>query len=1124
MARAVADVESGRAAPAGPPHGAFVGRQRELDELRRALAAARDGRGGLYLLSGEPGVGKTSLAERLAEDAAASGFAVAWGRCTESGGAPAYWPWVQMLRQLLPAGTAVRPRDLAELVAELARARSVTGGWIRVDTSTDARFALFEAVHAVLAAAAAERPALLVLDDLHAGDESSLLLLQYLARELSHEPILVLAAHRDWEVHRAPVARRLVGELARASRALALRGLTESEVREVLQAAIAEVPAALVTALLRATAGNPFFVHELVRLLRTQGRLDAAGGADQPFGVPSRVREAVRRRLELLGADCRAMLAVAAVAGQEFDRVLVGQVCPLAPEQMAALAGEAMAAGMLVPHGRHDYAFAHGLIREVLYDGIPAGERARLHARLGDALEARGAGEPDVYFGELAHHFYEAAQGGIDPGKAVAHARRAAAHAMRRLAFEEAVVQLQRALLALDLHPAAGLAARAELLLELAVAQRRTGESDAARDTFARAAVVARRLGDVASLAHAALGFGGIGRELLGADHNWIALLEEALAALGTTDDVLRARVEAALAMALFWTDSTQRCDALSRDAVARARRLGDPATLGFALDCRLKAVWDVDGLDERVEAAGEMLELAHSCGDRALELEARRWQVVSLLERGDIHGLDREIAAFDRLAQELHDPLFSWQSLVWHAMRAILDGDLERAGALAAEALASGERVQRYNAMPVYLAQMFQIRWLRGTLGELAGAIGAMVGDTAQGPAYRCGLSHVLAHGGDANGARREIDFVAPGGFAGLPRNASRLSSLAVVADAVAIIGAVEHAPVLYQELLPWAGRNIVLGPALACFGVVDRFLGVLAATDGRLDDAERHLQAALALDGRLGARPWIAVTQAELAAVLLRRGGPGDGARAAELSAAATATAEALNMVGLLERTRALRAPVPTSPGPAAALSCRCVREGEIWSITFEGVTTRVRDTKGMRYLRVMLGEPGREFHVLGLVADIEGGQAPGRSLGGTSAAALAAQGMHRSAAGGDAGVALDAQARAAYRARWADLTAERDEAEAANDIGRRDRVASELAFLERELSRAVGLGGRVRRANSPVELARVSVTRAVRAAIRRLQKAHPALGEHLDRTIRTGAFCAYEPDPRLVPDWQI
>jgi tetratricopeptide (TPR) repeat protein len=496
----------------------------------------------------------------------------------------------------------------------------------------------------------------------------------------------------------------------------------------------------------------------------------------------------------------------------------------------------------------------------------------------------------------------------------------------------------------------------------------------------------------------------------------------------------------------------------------------------------------------------------------------------VSLLELGDIAAADREIAAVTHIADELRDPLFRWQSLVWRSMRAAIEGDFARAEALATDAHAAGERVQSHVATPVYLGQVFGIRWHQGKLGDLVELIRTLIDGGSNVPALHCGLAQAAVQAGDLDLARRELDFLSAGRFATLPHDASRLATLSNLAEAVSWAGALDHADSLYEELLPYERLTVVVGPGLGYFGAVSRHLALLAASAGRLADAERHFEAALELDGRMGARAWMAWTQGDLAALLLRRGGPGDAERASELRAAALRTAGALGMPPLEARLHALDTP-PASPVGAApsALPCRLVHEGDFWTVCFEGATSRIRDSKGMRYLRLLLGNPGQEFHVLALVADVDGARAGSGAATRMSDAALERLGMHRAAAG-DAGLVLDAQARAAYRTRMAELQAEHEEAEAANDTGRRDRVAAEIDFLERELANAVGLGGRGRRAGSPAERARLSVTRAVRAAIARMAAANPALGDHLDSAVHTGTFCSYAPDPRVPTTWQV
>src|SRR5262249_46376970 len=661
--------------PGGMGHAPFVGRERELAELRGAFDAARTGRGTFYLVSGEPGIGKTRLAEQAAADATARGFSVLWGRCWESGGAPADRPWVQVLRAALrgreretlrrDAGHALA--HLGQLVPEMAQeppeheGQPIKGP--ALDGPDEARLLLFDAVQTIVGALAAERPLAVMLDDLHAADEASLLLLQYLSREVQQAQVLILGTHRDWEVRSAPALRRRLGGLARASRHLPLRGLEEHDVALFVEADRGSVPArSLVSAVHRTTGGNPFFLGEIVRGIQGSDDLDSRALLSRDgVGIPRGWRGWVPRRFDPRARSCPTPLRVGALMGRGSDRVVLGGASKLPGDRLLAVLDEAVGAGVLVHLGGHRYAFSHGIIRETLCEGVPPGERAGLHARIAEVLEYRSPADPEAHLVELAYHFGEAAQGGADPAKAISYAQQAAQHAMARLAFEEAVTLLQQALLALDLDPKADLALRGELLLSLGEAQRRAGEADAARETFAHAAAVGRRLGCSTTLGRAALGFGGIGRERISADYDWIALLEEALAALGDGDSELRVRLQACLAMALYWSDGHERRDPLSRDAVAVARRLGDHATLAFALNIRLKALWGPDGIEERLASASEIVALARAGSDRRLEFEGHRWRVVSLLGLGGVGAGARGIAPGRRTAGGVRGPPFPW-------------------------------------------------------------------------------------------------------------------------------------------------------------------------------------------------------------------------------------------------------------------------------------------------------------------------------------------------------------------------------------------------------------------------------------------------------------------------------
>jgi eukaryotic-like serine/threonine-protein kinase len=595
----------------GATAGMLVGRERHLVELWAALDEAVGGRGGLLLLAGEPGVGKTRLAEELAAEAARRGVLVVWGRGWEGAGAPAFWPWVEVLRACV-GGTPGGPHagEVANLVPELAADpdRGPAAG-LSPDPE-QVRFRLFDGVTRYLLAAAADRPLLVVLDDLHWADASSLQLLAFLAGELGRDRLLVVGTYRERELDPAV--------LPRQGRRLSVGGLAEAEVAELLLAVTSMVPSpSLAAAVHRRTGGNPFFVRELARLVLTQG--DPDDPRSWTSALPDSVRGVLERRLRRLSEPCRQALTSLAVAGQDWPLDLATAVTGLTTDRLLGLLDEAIGAGVVLadPGGAPGwFGFAHALVRDVLYAGLTPGRAAALHHRVGEALEDLYRDDPDPHLAELANHFALAAAAG-GAAKAVAYGAAAGRRARRLLAYEEAAGHFQRALLA----NATGDELHQELVLAMAEALLAAGDLAAARQTYEEAADLARRRGRPHDLARAALGFSsGLGGfEVRMFDSRQIQLLEQALAALPETDSGLRAFLLARLAVAMSLVDSGERQATLSRQAVAMARRTGDRAALAYALSSYCDAIGAPEHLEERLAVASEVVRLAEADGHAEL-------------------------------------------------------------------------------------------------------------------------------------------------------------------------------------------------------------------------------------------------------------------------------------------------------------------------------------------------------------------------------------------------------------------------------------------------------------------------------------------------------------------------
>ena len=538
----------------------LVGRDQLLAQLRRAAQDAAAGRGGLVLLTGEAGIGKTALAAAAAADAEGRGARVAWGWGWQGEGAPAYWPWVQVLRALVAADERLRRRAAAlaspaRLLPELAATPPPPAP---AEPEEAARFRLLDELSSVLLAAAEERPLVVVLDDLQWADLASLRLLGFLARRLPVSRVLVVGTWRELDQPPGERAASLLADLAAAGTVVPLGALSDDQVARLVAELLGAQPGAGVVAdVQRRTGGNPFFVQQVTRLL--------AAGA--PAGIPFGVGEAIRRRLARLRPACLELLCAAAVAGPEVTVSLLARVTGDPADTVRDLLAEAAAASVLAePAGPlQPYRFAHDLFRETILEGLAPTDRTRLHLRVATALEAErdaGGGVPPA---RLADHFGQAGSEGEDA--AVRYATLAAAEATRRLAHEEAARLLARALEVLDGAPWAGGDRRTGLLLELAAARRRAGDLPGSREACLRAAELARAAHDVEGLAGAALSLQAVGtRSWPSLVHELVPVLEEAAAAAGDRDRPLRARVLAALARELAWNGAD----------VERAARLAD--------------------------------------------------------------------------------------------------------------------------------------------------------------------------------------------------------------------------------------------------------------------------------------------------------------------------------------------------------------------------------------------------------------------------------------------------------------------------------------------------------------------------------------------------------------------
>jgi tetratricopeptide (TPR) repeat protein len=523
---------------------------------------------------------------------------------------------------------------------------------------------------------------------------------------------------------------------------------------------------------------------------------------------------------------------------------------------------------------------------------------------------------------------------------------------------------------------------------------------------------------------------------------------------------------------------------------------------------------------------------------------------VTDLLEAGDLIGVDMAIAAHTRLAAELRQRFHMWYSAIFRTMRALLSGELDDGEKLAQEALTIGQQARLPIAMMMFGLQMFLLRREQGRLEEMEPALKQFA---EQSPAFiiaRYMLAYCYAELGREAEARQVFTPLAARRFTDLSQDSNWLIGLNYATEVSHYTDNISSAAILYDLLRPYAERTLVVGRATVCYGSVSRILGLLATTMKRWEEAEAHFTTALQRHEYMVAKPLLARTQYDYGRMLLSRGQPSDHEKAATLLDQALAMAHELGMTGLVEKVQSSKRKAQRQPSlesrvqslnsenqslrhfnaqtldpgrqilntnsptqPPSAFRC----EGDYWTITYDGMVLRLKDTAGLRYLAQLLRHPEQEFHVLDLVRNAVGSGAE------ISSSAKAAAAELESPALGDAGEILDPQARTAYKQRVKELRAELVEAEEFHDLDRVERLREELEFLMQQLAKAVGLGGRDRKAASAAERARVNVTRAIKAAIKKSGEQCPALELYLATTIKTGLFCSYTPDPRIPVSWE-
>jgi DNA-binding SARP family transcriptional activator len=857
----------------------FVGRVAETELVRARWQDVRAGMRTGVLVAGEPGIGKTQFAAHAARELYASGAIVLYGHCPEELEAP-YGPWIEALTpfvehasdDILSDYVARHHGELSRIVPALVDRVPDAREPSRTDPESE-RYLLFAAVLGLLEQASTVGPTMLVLEDLHWADTTTLALLKHVLAEISRTRLLVLATYRDSELASEHSLTGLLADLRREERIdrVRLSGLSVKEIVTLMEHADART--AMAQAIASETDGNPFFVGEMLRHLSERAEMaDSAPLAGRgPLELPPSVRDVIMRRVDRLGEDCRRVLCTASVIGYRFRFRLLAATVGGDEDVLLDLLDRAVQAH-LVEERDSSFEFAHDLINKVLYATVGANRRSRMHRRVAEALEALSAGDPRAPVEDLARHWLAAVP--HDAEKALVYVRQAGEQALEKLAPAEAVTWFGHALELLDNLMALDLSERCQVTIQLGEAQRQAGRPEF-RTTLLTAAELAEQLDDSERMARAALAnsrgfasvFGGVDRER-------IAVLERAADRDRSVNPARAAQLLSLQAMELQFDPDHRRRRELANEALALGRVGGDKRTLPYVLRNHFHAVWAADTLDIRRRTAAEMCDLATDTDDPLVRIWALDRSVHVAIESGELTDAAHELSTLRALTEQLGQPGLRWHSTYYAAGLAIVHGDMEEAERLADIAAQLGGSSAEPDTAFIYFGQVAAVRVEQGRAAEVVDVLEQAAAANPTVPSLEAAHAAVLCELGRGVEAAPTLERNAERNFAHLPLNQAYSSALALWSVVAAEVGSPRAAAVLYDLIEPWGDQFIWNGAT--GYGSAASCLGMLAARLGSHERAAEHFGVASEVHRREGVKMWEARTLCYWARSELDAGSP--------------------------------------------------------------------------------------------------------------------------------------------------------------------------------------------------------------------------------------------------------
>jgi DNA-binding CsgD family transcriptional regulator/tetratricopeptide (TPR) repeat protein len=859
----------------------IVGRAGELRVFQAAFDRMLAGRRELVLISGEPGIGKTRCAEAFADVAEDQGALVLWGRCREEAGAPPYWPWVQILRSYVDSSSLDEVRlnmgpaakDIAALVPELLDSSHQTQETHSAAADAiSARFRTFHAIRHFFHQATQQVPITLVLDDLHWADAPSLSLLEFLSQELLRSRLLIVGTYRDTDASRKTPLLNTLGGLSRDSgtQRVHLAGLSQIAIGEVAERLCdVSLSESAIKVIYRQTDGNPLFAIELIKDL-----IDESAGAAisaMPARIPAGVRETIARRLSRLSDRCNELLCVAAVHGRHFAAREIAAAVNEDVQSVLTILEPALQAGIAQTNAdaSGSYQFTHALIRETIYEDLPTVERLRLHARAGDALAAVHSGHLEPALTRIAHHYHQAGALGYSD-KAVVYALRAAESAVRMYAYEEAVLQYDRAIETLE---SAGLMhderlARAYILKGSAL--RLLGQAERSIDVLLEAVNRTRVMGSAELLVDVLVLLAMASQHI--AQQHIIPLLERALALLPEVDSVARAKALATLAFAQRTSTDKSRLQLLVDEALGMASRICEAPARCAVYQLTVMALrGNPETLHRRLLLGEEYVAVARSTASADLLAEAYYWQALHYFEAGQLEALETLLEQYESLSTARFG-LHQYWARTHRVTLALLRGEWTDLESRMEELLEIGTKTRRGDADGVYGAQMFALNRDLGRLHTLAPQIKEEIAASATTRMWEPGLMLICAEIGLLPEARSIFERLVERDCFVICRDDMYVACLVFCAQTCCALADAARAESLYRLLLPYA-RQTANHPTAVCFGAADLYLAMLACTANWPDRAREHFDYALTRNRAMRAWPSLARTLFSYGAFLATR-----------------------------------------------------------------------------------------------------------------------------------------------------------------------------------------------------------------------------------------------------------